>query len=233
MIHLYQFPAPPHFPNFSPFCMKLETYLRMSHLQFTVHSMRNPSHAPKGKLPFIKEEGEVIADSNLIINYLKAKHGDLLDQNLTTAQRAQNLALLRLIEEHLYWTIMYSRWADESGWPVVKALFFSGVPTWLRPWITRSVRRQMLKTLYLQGIGRHSRDEIYEFGKSDIDVIAATLGHQAFINGDTPTSLDACVYGFIANILAFPAINPLQSYCLKQTNLVDYCARMKQRFYDQ
>ena len=52
-IELYQFAPAFGLPNASPFCMKMETWLRMAGLPFTIPAP-NFSHfgkAPKGKMP--------------------------------------------------------------------------------------------------------------------------------------------------------------------------------------
>ena len=69
---MHQFPAALGLPNASPFCMKLETYLRMTGLPFEVRPVTDPRRAPKGKLPYIDDGGTVLADSNLILDYLKS-----------------------------------------------------------------------------------------------------------------------------------------------------------------
>ena len=53
MIVLHQFKSFFGLPNASPFCMKLETYLRMAGLPFEIPaaSVRAIGRAPKGKLP--------------------------------------------------------------------------------------------------------------------------------------------------------------------------------------
>ena len=56
-IKLYQFPPALELPNASPFCMKLETYLRMAGLPFESVYTLNLRRAPKGKLPFINDGG--------------------------------------------------------------------------------------------------------------------------------------------------------------------------------
>ena len=51
MITLHQFPPAWGLPNASPFCMKVETYLRMCNLPYTTVNVLNPAKGPKGKLP--------------------------------------------------------------------------------------------------------------------------------------------------------------------------------------
>jgi len=46
--------------------------------------------APYGKLPYIEDDGKTIADSSLIVEYLKQYHD--LDADSTAAERAQMLA---------------------------------------------------------------------------------------------------------------------------------------------
>ena len=50
MIELYQFPRAFGLPNPIPFCMKVETYLKLTGLPYEVKDT-DPRKAPLGKLP--------------------------------------------------------------------------------------------------------------------------------------------------------------------------------------
>ena len=125
MIKLYQFAPAFGLPNASPFCMKLETYLRMAALPFEAPpaSMQRLMQAPKGKMPYIEDDGRLLADSSLIIDYLKQRYGDRLDAWLDAEQRAIALAFARLIEENLYWALLHTRWIDPAGWALTREAF--------------------------------------------------------------------------------------------------------------
>lgn len=123
MIKLFQFPAGRDIANFSPPCMKVETYMRMAGIPFEIVSVRNPAKAPKGKLPYITDGKQTVADSHFIIHYLKDKFGDILDDHLTPKEKALSRAIQVLLDEHLYWVLVYSRWSDDHGWNIAKTLF--------------------------------------------------------------------------------------------------------------
>ena len=80
MITLYQFPPVWGLPNASPFCMKVETYLRMTGLPYQFARGADIRKAPKGKFPVIEDNGKIIPDSSFIVEYLKASYGDPLDE---------------------------------------------------------------------------------------------------------------------------------------------------------
>ena len=71
MIKLYQFQPAFGLPNASPFCMKVENYLRMAVLPYEIAPNASHFKAPKGKLPYIEDGAKVVADSSFIIEYLK------------------------------------------------------------------------------------------------------------------------------------------------------------------
>jgi glutathione S-transferase len=231
MINLYQFKRYWGLPNPSPFCMKLETYLRLAKLPYKINVIQNPGNAPKGKLPFIKDEGVTLSDTSMIIEYLKKKYGDPLDEHLTSMQKAQGIAVQRMLEEHLYWIMVYSRWIEPEGWKVISKDFFSDMPRIIRAFVPNMLRRSVKKTLYRQGIGRHSREEIYMLGKQDLTSIADLLYSQPFLFGNKPTSFDACAYAFLASILMSPVNSPLKAYASLRPELAAYCDRMKQIAY--
>ncbi len=231
MIKLYQFAPCWNLPNASPFCMKLETYLRMTKLPFETVSVMDLRKAPKGKLPYIDDNNYRIGDSSLIIHYLKQKHGDPLDANLTDTQKSQAVAIQRLLEEHLYWVVVYSRWADANNWPVTKKTFFGHLPSLIYFILPGIIRKKILRDLRCHGLGRHTREEIYQLGLDDLKALSTILNDQSFMLGSEPTSIDAAAYAFLANILTTPESSPLQDFAKSQPNFIAYCQRMKERFY--
>ncbi|MGH8583161.1 MAG: glutathione S-transferase family protein [Gammaproteobacteria bacterium] len=231
MIKLHQFPAVWGLPNPSPFCMKVETYMRMADLVYEVIEDPLPFKAPKKKLPFIEDGGRRIADSEFIIEYLKACYGDPLDAGLTATERALAHGLRRMLEEGLYWVVAYSRWEDDAGWAVIKPVFFKHLPAVARGLIPVVARYQVRKALWLQGTGRHSRDEVYRLGAADIAAVAGLLGNQPFVLGARPSAIDAVVYAFMANAIVPPIDSPIRDAALAHPRLVAYCERMRQRYF--
>jgi glutathione S-transferase len=231
MITLYQFPPAWGLPNASPFCMKVETYLRMCGLPYTVVNVFNPAKGPKGKLPYITDGANTVADSSFILDYLKATYGDKLDADLDPRTRAEAHALRRLMEEHLYWCAVYDRWAVDENWALTKPAFFGSLPPGVRDLVAVLARRGQLKALHGQGVSRHAREEIYALGRVDLTTLSDSLGNKPFFLGNRPTSLDATAYAFLANLLWVPINSPLTRHARSLDNLVAYGERMKQRYY--
>ena len=231
MIKLYQFNPAWGLPNPSPFCMKVETYLRMVGLPYEVANGAMPFKAPKKKLPYIEDGTRVVADSGFIVDYLKKTYGDKLDQNLSSEEKATAHLLRRTFEESLYWVGVYSRWIEESIWRETRPLFFGFIPPIIRNLAAGTVRKGIRKALYAQGIGRHSRDEIYEIGKADLSALSAWLGEKPYFMGAAATSVDAIAYSFLANILLPPLKSPLRDHGMSLPNFAPYCERMKERYY--
>lgn len=231
MITLYQFPSFWGLPNVSPFCMKLETYLRMAQIPHDIRTTTNLRRAPKGKLPYITDGDVILADTSCIIDYLVSTYGNSLDTHLTPLQYAEGIALQRLIEDHLYWVMVYSRWVDKPGLTAIKESFFQKMPTWARWLIPKIATHKVQKQLFQAGMGRHAREEIYEFGRQDLLALATILADKAFILGDKPSRFDAILYGFLANILWVPYSNPLQEFIKQQQNLVEFCERMQKAYF--
>ncbi len=233
MIQLYQFAPAFGLPNASPFCMKLETYLRMAGLPFETprFKLQDFQRAPKGKLPYIVDGSERVADSSLIIDYLKAKYGDPVDGWMSPSEQAIALAWQRLLEEHFYWAAVYTRWIEPKGWALTREVFFAGLSapiSWILPTLAR---RGMAKELHGQGLGRHSREEIYALGCSDITALVNFLADKPFFMGDKPCSLDAIAYAFLANILWVPLESALKLHAQNYPVLERYCERMRNSYY--
>jgi glutathione S-transferase len=229
MLTLYQFAPALGLPNGSPFCMKLEVWLRLAGLPYRPDNRGLVLKAPKRKLPFIDDDGTRIADSSAIIEHLTRKHGNALDAGLSAEQRAVATAFQRLFEEHLYWTVVHTRWVDPSGWSVTRQAFFSAMPAPMKWFVPALARRGILAQLRGQGMGRHSAAEIHAIGCRDITAIADFLADKPFMLGDQAHSIDATAYAFLANLLWVPIDSPIQRHAQARPTLDAYCRRMKER----
>ncbi len=231
MITLHQFPPALGLPNASPFCLKLELYLRMAGLPYRNAYTLELHKAPKGKLPWIDDDGTAVADSGLIIDYLKRKYGDPLDAGLNPEQRALALAITRLIEEHLYWAVLYDRWITPQGWAMTRPAFFGTLPRPLRAIVPLVARRGIRAELQGHGMGRHAPAQIDALGVADVDALAVLLGGQEFFLGAQVSSVDAIATAFLANILMVPLETPIKSAAVGHGNLAAYCRRMAGQYF--
>ncbi len=231
MIKLYQFVPAWGIPNLSPFCVKVETYLRMAGLPYEVVDAI-PLQGPKGKLPFIEDNGKRIGDSRFIIEYLKQTYGDSVDDHLTPPERAVSNAMQRLIEDDLFWAFMFARWGKrDKNWAENKHALFSKLPPVVRGLVPVLVRRHILKVFRGQGMGRHTEAEIYQLGRQDLSALSDQLGENPWFMGVKPTTLDASAFGSLVNILWCPIESPLKEHLSTLTNLTAFCERVKEKYY--
>jgi len=231
MLRLHQYAPAWGGLNPSPFCLKMETYLRMARIPYETAIVRDPRGAPKGKLPYVIDGEQVIADSNFIIDYLVAAYGDKLDRHLSSQQRAYSLALRRLLEENLYWSVVYSRWIEDKGWLEIKNEFFSHLRVPLKWFVPALARGSVRKQLLGHGMGRHNRNEIYKIGMADLTALSEALGDKTYFFGDRPSSVDASAYGLLANILWVPIKNPLKDWLQTLPKLIAFCHTIRDRYY--
>ncbi len=233
MITLHQFARTWDIPNLSHFCAKIETYLRMAQLPYQIVETL-PLKAPRGKLPYIEDNGKKIADSRLIIHYLKSTYGDSLDAHLSPEEIATAKAFQRLLEEHLYWVTMFTRWGyTEQNWQVNKQAIFDVLPPVVRDMAAWVYRHRINSQIRGHGIGRHTPEEVFELGKEDIDALANFLGDKAYFMGDKPTSLDASAFGILVNTVCCPIESPAKDCALTKGNITDYCTRMLVEFFPE
>src|SRR6266545_3940036 len=134
MITLYAFGPRFGLPDPSPFVTKAELLLKMAGVAYRT-DLTGFNKAPKGKLPYIDDEGERIADSTFIRWHLEKKHNANFDRGLTAEQRSIAWAFEKLAEDNLYWTVLESRWMNDANFEKGPRTFFAGVPAPLRPFI--------------------------------------------------------------------------------------------------
>ncbi len=230
MITLYAFGPRFGLPDPSPFVTKAELLLKMAGVAYRT-DLTGFNKAPKGKLPYIDDEGERIADSTFIRWHLEKKHNANFDRGLTAEQRSIAWAFEKLAEDNLYWTVLESRWMNDANFEKGPRTFFAGVPAPLRPFIVGIVRQKVRKALYAHGMGRHTGAEIEALGSRGFEAIATYLGSKPFFMGAEPTGVDATIFAFTASVLCRAFDSPLRTAAERHDSLRRYVGRMAARYY--
>lgn len=229
MLELLQFSPAFGLMNPSPFCMKVEVFLRLAGLPYRCLNGQVPMRMPKRKLPVLRDGATVVADSEQIITYLQHRYAAQLPPALRGPESARDHAIRRMLEEHMVFVGLWMRWVDDAGWPHLKQGMFGRAPWLVRHVVIPLVRRKMRRDLWGQGIARHTKAEICARGCADLDAVLELLGDSAYFGGDEPNPLDACVYAFTANLVWVPIASPTREYARSLPKLVAYAERMKQR----
>ena len=184
----------------SPFCLKLEMLLAHLELDYSLVIEPDPRKAPKGKMPWAKIDGEVFADSEIIIEVIDRRTDGLVYAGLTPQERAYGLGLVRLAEEHLYWLMAAARWLDDDWWPNVKRDFMKIIPAFIRTPISSLIRRRMKQTIMLQGLGAHTSEEQFGFARRDLAALQDAVSESRFLFGDKISVFDMGIAAILAGI---------------------------------
>lgn len=234
MIKLYGFGPAFGLPDASPFVTKVSCHLRVHSIEY--ESLNGPEHlrnAPKSKLPFIDDDGKVVADSVFIIDHLKCKYGFDVDDWLSDEQKAIAQLISKSIDENLYWSIVHSRWINEDTWPTIKAEFFDSMPFPLSKIIPVIARRSTRKQIEGHGIGKHSDKEIQDIARRSLDSLSAMLGSKAYFLGDKISSLDIAVFSHFSGLGLTNIENEMNTLAQSYENLMAHAQKIKTAYYPE
>ncbi|SAK81208.1 hypothetical protein AWB79_05297 [Caballeronia hypogeia] len=227
MITLYSYPPLFGLEDNNPFGLKVFAFLRLAGLGFEHRHVLDTSAAPRGQLPYLVDGDETIGDSDAIIAHLTRKYALTLDQALTAWQRDLDLLIRRTLDD-LYWVMSYSRWRDDRYWPQFRDALLAALPD-VGADVLEGARKYNFERYRYQGIGRYEPDAAYARGIANLQAIANLLGDGPFMFGAAPASIDAAVYGFVANIYFYDIDTPLRRFVAAQVNLVQHCAALRER----
>lgn len=206
--------------------MKLEAFLKLSEIPYIIKEFQNPAEGPKGKGPYIEFEGKLMGDSTLIMEFLTKKYDITFAERLNLEQKAISHSFQMMLEERLYWAMVYSRWIEDHNWETLKPIFFGKLPPVVKNVVSSMARKSVVKTLSDQGLGRHTRSEIYEFAKRDIDSIAHYLGDKRYFHGNEIHEIDLCIYSFMPNLTIKEFNSPLKGHVERHSNLMRHTDRI-------
>jgi len=222
MITLYSYPTLFGVADNNGFGLKVFAFMRLAGLPFVHEHIFDASAAPRGQLPYVVDDGETIGDSDTIIAHLTKKYRLTLDAALGQRERDLNLMVARLLDD-LYWVMSYSRWKDDLYWPAFRAALMREHPSVTEEGLKKA-REFNFQRYHYQGIGRYAPEAAYARGLADLGVLAGLVPDGGYVHGANPTSVDAAIYGFTANIGFYDIDTPLKRFLVSRPNLVRHCA---------
>lgn len=234
-IKLYKFGPAFGLPDASPFVVKVETYLRMTGQKYET-ATGDVRKAPRSQLPFVDIDGTTITDSTAIVGHLETLRTEKLEAHLDPRSRAIAIAFQSMLEEHLYFGLLFMRWATDDGWSVFEPslqqmLGAMGVPSLIRGMVSKSARKYTVGRTRTQGMGRKPRAEVVGTCSRLVDALAEQFGEGPFFLGSKPTTYDATVFAFVSGILCPAFDNELRKHAATKKNLVFYADRMRDAYW--
>lgn len=231
MITLYDFGSVFGMPDASPFVTKVEVLLKMAGLAYQKDCTGNPGRGPKGKIPFIEDDGKLIADSTFIRFHLEQKYQADFDFNLSDEQKSINWLIEKHCDEGFYFIMSRDRWVHEENFNRGPRHIFDKVPALIRPLIINQVRGKIRKTLWAQGYGRHSEQELLILFRKGMTAIAVLLGDKPYLGGVQPCGADATLFGFLNGFLCPHFVSVFGDAVREHPTLVAYNERMLAAFF--
>jgi glutathione S-transferase len=221
MLTLYSYPTLFGVADNNGYGLKVFAFLKLAGLPFRHEHIFDASKAPRGQLPYIVDGDDTVGDSETILAYLIDKYRLPIDADLTAAQRSQNLLVTRMLDD-LYWVMSYTRWQDQRYWHLFRDALLREHPSLTAEGLAKA-KEFNAQRYYYQGIGRFDPDAAMARGLADLKALATLIPANGFVHGAKPTSIDAGIYGFIANIYFYDIDTPLKQFVVARDNIARHC----------
>ena len=221
MLTLYSYPPLFGVADNNGYGLKVFAFLKLAGVPFRHEHIFDASKAPRSQLPYIVDGADAVGDSETILAFVTQKYRLTIDAALRPAQRTTNLLVTRMLDD-LYWVMSYSRWKDERYWPLFRDALKREHPALTDEGLAKA-KAFNAERYYYQGIGRYEPDAAFARGLADLAALAELIPAQGFLHGETPTSIDAAIYGFIANIYYYDIDTPLKQFVVAHDNIVRHC----------
>ncbi|XP_029928519.1 metaxin-1a [Myripristis murdjan] len=221
-------------PSVSPDCLVVLAYARFAGAPLKLHKISNPWRSPSGSLPALRTNQKEILSrpSDIIIHLRKQKYN--ADYDLSAKEGADSLAFISLMDQKLMPALIYTFWIEPKNYvDVTRRWFAEHIPFPLNFFLPGRMQRQQLEKLRLvrgdEGLeaGEELEKELYRDALECMNLLSQRLGQHKFFFGDSPSSLDAFVFGNLAPIFKSKLPNAkLQQHLKSLDNLTHFCSNI-------
>ncbi|XP_030638235.1 metaxin-1a [Chanos chanos] len=206
-------------------------YARFAGAPLKIHKVTNPWRSPTGSLPALTStDGSFSQPSKIIIQLRKQKYN--ADYDLSAKEGADTLAFISLLEEKLMPALIYALWIDPKNYVDVTRRWHAeniSFPfNFFLP--SRMQGKQLEKLRFIRSnpsleAGDETEKELYCDAQECMNLLSQRLGSNKFFFGDSPSSLDAYVFGHLAPLLKIKLPSGrLQQHLMSLDNLNRFCS---------
>ncbi|KAM3614596.1 uncharacterized protein V6R79_016574 [Siganus canaliculatus] len=221
-------------PSVSTDCLVVLAYAQFAGAPLKLRKTSNPWRSPSGSLPALRtNQNETLSrPSDIIIHLRKQKYN--ADYDLSAKEGADSLAFVSLMEEKLKPALIYAFWVESKNYvDVTRRWYAEHLPFPLNFFLPgRMQRHQLEKLRLLRGdesleAGEELEKELFRDAAECMNLLSQRLGSHKFFFGDSPSSLDAYVFGHLAPILKSKLPNgKLQQHLRNLENLSSFCTNI-------
>uniref|UniRef100_A0A4W4G6J0 Metaxin n=2 Tax=Electrophorus electricus TaxID=8005 RepID=A0A4W4G6J0_ELEEL len=214
-------------------------YARFTGAPLKIHKISNPWRSPTGSLPALKtkEEGSFSHPSKIIIHLRKQKYN--ADYDLSAKEGADTLAFISLLEEKLVPALIYTLWIDSKNYvEVTRRWYAENISFPLNFFLPSRMQHQQLERVRLMRgdgaleAGEEAEKELYRDAQECMNLLSQRLSSNKFFFGDSPSSLDAYVFGHLVPLLKIKLPNSrLQQHLKALDNLSNFCTNILSLYF--
>jgi len=229
--------------SIDPECLKILAFAKFSGAPVNQKNTNNPFWTPSGDLPVFRHGDVVLTDFASVSKYLlSCKYS--ADYNLAAKQIAEANAFVNLMNEALLPALKYVMWVDAKNHiEMTRPWYGKHLPFPLGLYYPNKFEKDAIKLVEsLHGYDHHEHIEIgnnsevetriYKAAQECITILSNRLGDCHYMFGNSPSSLDAAMYGYLGPLLKAPfPNNTLQNYLKNCSNLVKFVVRISQNYF--
>lgn len=172
-----------------------------------------------------------------IFSYLRQQNLGC-DFNLSNKQSADVVAFISMMEEKLLPALLHTWWIDSQAYvDVTRPWYAKASPFPLNLFVPGSRQKWANKRVFV-GKGSENISEtdveakIYKDARECLNNLAHKLGEKDYFFGNSPSSLDAVVFGYVAPLLKAPLnTNQLINHLKQCDNLGLHCSRILRLYF--
>ena len=198
VVILHMFPRSPRAPSFSPYVLKLETFLRMHSIKYKVDT-ECPMSPKTSKCPWITFNSEDVTDSHEIMEFLMDKLSLTPKHNVEANPRDKVLirGLRSIVEDHFNFCVISKRMIH-GNYEEVAPYFPTMVNVKVvQKFIVQRIIKNIGNQAKQQGIGRLPKETVLKMANADLETLSLALGEKTFFMGDEASEIDCTIFPFL------------------------------------
>ncbi|XP_061197358.1 metaxin-2-like isoform X2 [Saccostrea echinata] len=203
-------------------CLSVRTFLKMCNAPFTRELRTNAEEmSPSGSVPFLQVGAFIVAEFDPIVAFAGLR-GFSLNTDLSETERSELRAYCAMVSSILGRAeVTQTRVGSVHPWPL----------NWMIPMLKKSEVKSHLKSV---GWADKSLEDVLDEIKSCCQALSERLEQQKYFFGDSPTELDALVFGHLFSLLTIelPLVN-IAGNIREFVNLTNFCQRIEDKYFKE